>query len=193
MRQLILTTLLIFSAMLMAGAPLVVLGQDKAYRDAYVPCGNIDVKTFTREKDSKSGEIRVVEKTGPDGVVDNPCGFNDVIELARRLILGWIMGGVTIAALGFAYAGFLYITAMGSEEKISHAHSIFVKTFWGFVFMLSAWLIAKTMESVFLSDDMKAKSFLNSNRPSTVPAGGGTNPAGAGGGTNPGAGGGTNP
>ncbi len=100
-----------------------------------------------------------------DGKVDNPCGFNDVIEFARRAITGWIMAGATVAALGFAYAGFLYITAMGSQEKISHAHMIFVKTFWGFVFMLSAWLIAKTMEQVFLTPAMQQKSFLRTGPP----------------------------
>jgi len=98
--------------------------------EGYVPCGRLDANK--------------------DNIVDNPCGFSHVIELARRLIVGWIMAGVIIASLGFSYAGFLYITAMGSQEKISHAHSIFVKTFFGFVFMLSAWLIAKVFENEFL-------------------------------------------
>lgn len=105
-------------------------GNGNGQFDAYVPCGREDKNN--------------------DNIVDNPCGFSHVIELGRRLILGWIMAGVIVAALGFAYAGFLYITAMGSQEKISHAHSIFVKTFFGFVFMLSAWLIAKVFESEFL-------------------------------------------
>lgn len=175
MKRLILTTLLTFSVMLMAGSPVPAFA-DKAYDDAYVPCGNLDYAS----KDLKTGKMSGTRTAPvPDGVVDNPCGFNDVIELARRLIVGWIMGGVTIAALGFAYAGFLYITAMGSEEKISHAHMIFVKTFWGFVFMLSAWLIAKTMESVFLSDDMKAKSFLQTT-PAVTPGGTGVDSTGTG-------------
>ena len=84
--------------------------------------------------------------------MDNPCTFTDVIELAKRLMMGWIIAGVTFATMGFAYAGLLYITAMGSSEKISHAHMIFVKTFWGLVFMLSAWLISFAMVQVFLSD-----------------------------------------
>ena len=76
------------------------------------------------------------------------------------------MLGVTAAALGFAYAGFLYITAMGSEEKIHHAHSIFIKVVWGFVFMLSAWLIVKTLEDTFLTTEQRDKSFLEENVPS---------------------------
>ena len=116
------------------------------YEDSYVPCGTLDANK--------------------DGVVDNPCKFADIITLAKRLIAGWIGAGVLFAALGFSYAGFLYITAMGSEEKISHAHSIFTKTMWGFVFMLSAWLIAYTLESVFLRPSFIQKnSFLQAPKP----------------------------
>ena len=155
---------------------------ETTYEEAYVPCGTLDVQTRVETVDpttkavtaTMSGNIGAPE---PDGKVDNPCGFNDVITFARTAITGWIMAGATIAALGFAYAGFLYITAMGSQEKISHAHMIFVKTFWGFVFMLSAWLIAKTMENIFLSEELKQKSFLYTAPP---PSSGGNPPAGGG-------------
>lgn len=157
MKKVPLITFLLFSAILIMVSPLVAsatgvkYSETEEYKKALVPCGTDD-------------------ETG-DNMVDNPCGASDVIELGRRLINVWIMAGVTIASLGFAYAGLLYITAMGSQEKISHAHSIFVKTFWGFVFMLSAWLIVKTLEGVFLSDALKENSFLYV--PSeTKPAGG---------------------
>lgn len=150
--KVILITLSLLSAILMIlAAPIAVSAQnaippgEPTYEEAYVPCGTKDATN--------------------DGIVDNPCGFNDVIEFARRAITGWIMAGAIVAALGFAYAGYLYITAMGSEEKISHAHMIFVKTFWGFVFMLSAWLIAKTMESIFLTPGLQEKSFLHTAPP----------------------------
>lgn len=122
----------------------------KEYKEALVPCGTDDVVN------NDTGAA------GADGKVDvnNRCGFNHVIELAKRIITAWIMVGVTVAALGFAYAGFLYITAMGSDEKIKHAHSIFIKTFWGFVFMLSAWLIVKVFEDTFLTTTQKEKSYL---------------------------------
>jgi len=157
-------TFFAFTAILVAVSPAITfadehdnrLSETDAYKNAYVPCGIDDVNG--------------------DNIIDveNQCGASDVIELGRRLITGWIMAGVTFAALGFAYAGLLYITAMGSQEKISHAHSIFVKTFWGFVFMLSAWLIVKTLEGVFLSDDLKKDSFLYV--PSETTAAGGVTP-----------------
>jgi len=154
MKKVFLITFLSFTAILVTVSPAVTFAggtgsvgigttapsETQPYIDAFVPCGTDDVN-----KDNK---------------VENPCGAGDVIELGRRLITAWIMAGVTFAAIGFAYAGLLYITAMGSQEKISHAHSIFVKTFWGFVFMLSAWLIVKTLEGVFLSDVLNDKSFL---------------------------------
>lgn len=139
------------------------------YSEAYVPCGFKDeIGTHKVPKiDPATGNVmldkdkKVIEEVIPgDGIVDNPCQFTHIIELAKKLVTGWIIAGVIIATMGFAYAGLLYITAMGSTEKISHAHSIFVKTFWGFVFMLSAWLIAYTMESIFLSDTARCNSFL---------------------------------
>jgi len=144
MHRLFLTTLS-FLAILTVVSPTFVFAtapsQTPAYQASYVPCGTDDVKP-------------------KDGVVDNPCGFSDVIVLAKRLITGWIIGGVTFATMGFAYAGYLYITAMGSSEKISHAHSIFTKTIFGFIFMLSAWLIVYEFQNVFLTDKAKENSFL---------------------------------
>ncbi len=120
-----------------------------AYEKAIVPCGY----TVTETKSAGGGQV-----TTPR--IYNPCDFNDIIVLGTRLITGLIIIGVTIAAMGFAYAGYLYMTAMGSEEKIKHAHSIFYKVALGFVFMLSAWLIAKVLEDTFLTPAQQAKTFL---------------------------------
>lgn len=120
----------------------------------YVKCGDLDQVT----KDLKTGAVTA---NTPDGIVDNPCGFKDIITLTQGFIMGWIIFGVASAAACFAYAGYLYITAMGSEEKIRHAHSIFMKVVWGFVFMLSAWLIVATLEAAFLRPEFRDNfSFL---------------------------------
>ena len=141
-----LLTAVFFAAIFALTAPFVVLaenydeGKESTNESAYVPCGT--------------------EDADDNDIVDNPCGFGDVVELSKRLIMGWIIAGVTFATMGFAYAGYLYITAMGSEEKISHAHSIFTKTTFGFVFMLSAWLIVYTIEKIFLRPHALENSFL---------------------------------
>ncbi|MEK7208010.1 MAG: hypothetical protein AAB699_00500 [Patescibacteria group bacterium] len=120
-----------------------------AYEQAVVPCGY----TVTETKSVDGGQVTTQR-------IYNPCDFNDIIVLGARLITGWIVIGVTIATMGFAYAGYLYMTAMGSEEKIKHAHSIFYKVALGFVFMLSAWLIAKVLEQTFLTPEQQAQTFL---------------------------------
>ena len=94
------------------------------------------------------------------GEITNPCGFGYVIKITQNIIKSWIGVGVIVATMGFAYAGFLYITAAGSEEKIKHAHSIFVKILVGFTLMLGAWLIAKGFEDALLNPAAKARSFL---------------------------------
>ncbi len=166
-------TTLSFLAILTVASPAIVLAQTPptppsetpAYKASYVPCGTDDIadakgNVVQREVTQPDGTKKIVYG---DGVVDNPCGFSDIIAMAKRLITGWIVAGVTFATMGFAYAGYLYITAMGSAEKISHAHSIFTKTILGFVFMLSAWLIAYTMQNIFLTDKAKENSFLQPN------------------------------
>jgi hypothetical protein len=156
------------------------------YSEANVPCGTIDEqkRVLKLGSDGKpelvdgnpvyemiNAQQTITRADGTtylilgDGVVDNPCQFTHIIVLANKIITGLIIGGVVIATLGFAYAGFLYITAMGASEKISHAHSIFTKTVWGFVFMLSAWLIVYTMEQIFLTDEAKSRSFLQERAP----------------------------
>ena len=53
------------------------------------------------------------------------------------------MIGGSIAALVFAYAGFLILTAGGNESKMEKGRGMFMPVVWGFVWMLSAWLIVK--------------------------------------------------
>lgn len=107
------------------------------YFQSVVPCG------YTVTELNPNGTVRSQD-------ILNPCDFDDFIKITHNILMGWIMVGATIATMGFAYAGYLYITAMGSEEKIGHAHSIFYKTVLGFAFMLGAWLVAYTFERTFL-------------------------------------------
>ena len=126
----------------------------KSYQSAYVPCGYTVI--------APAGGAVVNGKTykAGDKYIYKPCGFPDVLEFARRAIVGSIGVGALFAAIGFAYAGLLYITAAGSQEKISHAHSIFVKVAAGLAIMLGAWLIAKTLEIAFLTEPALERSFL---------------------------------
>ncbi len=75
-----------------------------------------------------------------------PCNFNALMELINRVIK-FILFDLTIplAAIIFAYAGFILLTGGSSEEKRSKAKSIFGNVFFGLVIALAAWLIVETV------------------------------------------------
>ena len=73
------------------------------------------------------------------------CNFNGLVQLASNIIDFIIYMSVSVSAIMFAYAGFLYITAQGETGKISTAHSIFKNVGLGLVFVLGAWLIVKAV------------------------------------------------
>ena len=68
-----------------------------------------------------------------------PCNFQGLMKQAQFLINTMVVLGVFGAMIGFAYAGFLYIT--GTQENLKKAHAIFPKVFWGFIIMLTAWFM----------------------------------------------------
>lgn len=110
-----------------------------------VPCGVTDL--------NGDGMIKDV------GNVVEECHFSDFIVLISKLTNFLIILGTSIAALAFAYAGFLMFTASGEMGKVEEAKSIFGKVMVGFLFMLSAWLIVHAIEAAFL-DTTKFKSLL---------------------------------
>lgn len=78
------------------------------------------------------------------------CTFNDFVRLAQNLINYLIFISIPLTAIAFSYAGFLMVTAAGSEEKIKQGKAIFGKVLMGFIFILSAWLIVYTITSALL-------------------------------------------
>lgn len=92
------------------------------------------------------------------GATSNPCNFNKLIELAKGIIDFLVLASIPLATISFMYAGFLYLTAGGDTSKVKQAHSIFWKVLWGFIIILSAWLIVDLILKAFLTDDY---SFLN--------------------------------
>jgi putative copper export protein len=95
-------------------------------------------------------------------VCDGPdCNFAKFMEFLRSLITFLIYLSIPLAAVSFAYAGFLLISSGGSEEKKNKAKSVFTKTAIGFIFILAAWLIVYAITSVLLKDD----ELLNLVRP----------------------------
>jgi hypothetical protein len=77
------------------------------------------------------------------------CGFVHLIELVNNIV-GFILFrlAVPIAAIMFAYAGFLLLFSGGEQAKRTKAKNIFVNVGLGLAFALAAWLIVKTIFSV---------------------------------------------
>jgi len=86
------------------------------------------------------GDSLVPACTGTGG----QCQWDDLLTLVNNVItfaLKYMV--VPIAAIMFAYAGFLMVTSAGSTESRSKAKSIAFSTVLGLVLALAAWLIVK--------------------------------------------------
>jgi hypothetical protein len=79
------------------------------------------------------------------------CDFNDLITLAQNVINFLIFKIASpLAAVMFAYAGFLYVTNRGNEGQVKQAHDIFWFVFWGLVVALAAWIMVNFVLTFFL-------------------------------------------
>lgn len=71
------------------------------------------------------------------------CDFNMLIKLVQNIINFLVYMAAPVAAVAFAWAGVLYLTAAGDEKRIGQAHTIFTDVLIGLGIVLSAWLIVK--------------------------------------------------
>lgn len=78
------------------------------------------------------------------------CGFNDLMTLVNNII-NFILFymAIPIAAVMFAYAGFLLVTAGGEAAHArTEAKNIFTNAMIGLVLAAGCWLIIKTLLSI---------------------------------------------
>ena len=110
--------------------PGVALAQTKK-PSGLIPCGNVVEKGMVVEAER--------------------CTFNDLIILAQNVINFLIFKvAAPIAAVMFAYAGFLWLTNGGNESKITQAREVFWMVFWGLVIALAAWLTINMIVTFFV-------------------------------------------
>ncbi len=77
------------------------------------------------------------------------CGFGDFLKMINNLITFiFKFLALPIAAIMFAYAGFVMVTSAGSSEARSKAKNIFSDALIGLVLAAAAWLIIKTLLSI---------------------------------------------
>ena len=86
--------------------------------------------------------------SGPD------CNFCNLMQLGENIKNFLILNlGAPAAALMFAYAGFLYMS--GNPGNIGKAKGIFINVLYGFVIMLSAYLVVDVVLTSLANDDVK--------------------------------------
>ncbi|MCA9352712.1 hypothetical protein KC901_00850 [Patescibacteria group bacterium] len=73
------------------------------------------------------------------------CGFTDAIRLITRVVEYIFILVIPIAAIVFAYAGFLYLTSGGDPGKRSAARRAMTNVVIGIVIVMAAWLVVRTI------------------------------------------------
>jgi hypothetical protein len=92
-----------------------------------------------------AGIVPACTGTGAGGTVK--CDFAYLVKLVKS-VLDYILAiTAPIAAIMFAYAGFLYMTSQGDPGKRTKANQIFTNVGIGIFFVVGAWLLAKAVLS----------------------------------------------
>jgi hypothetical protein len=80
----------------------------------------------------------------------NPCDFNSLMDLVNTVINFILFKMVVpIAAIMFAYAGYLLVTAGGETAGArTKAKSIFTNAIVGLIIAVAAWLIVSTILAI---------------------------------------------
>ncbi len=81
---------------------------------------------------------------------DGQCQFNAIVALIKRIINFIFYVSVPLAALLFAYAGFLFLTAGPNQGQAEKAKGVFTNVAVGFGIILAAWLIVYTVSSALI-------------------------------------------
>ncbi len=82
------------------------------------------------------------------------CTVCDLQKLAANVVNTLIILGTMVATLLFVYAGILYVFSPANPGNIGKANGIFKSTLFGFVIILSAWLIVDIVMKSLYSGEM---------------------------------------
>jgi hypothetical protein len=89
----------------------------------------------------------------PDNELCPPTVARDIPSLLKALVDILIKIGIPLAALAIIYAGFLFVTAGGSEEKVKKAKKTFMYTIIGTAILLGAWVIISAISDTLIEID----------------------------------------
>jgi len=89
-----------------------------------------------------SGSRALGEPAQPGG----GCDFTDVIALIKNIVKFLVFSlAVPLAAISFAIAGVMILTAGGNTGQVEKAKEIFWNVLWGLIVALSAWLVVNAI------------------------------------------------
>jgi len=118
--------------------PVISFGQETDEGGGLVPCGNAKTPLVDNGDGTQSG-----------GDIVNPCGINDLFKMINTIVNFMLFVlALPLAAIMFAYAGFLFMFSGVMPEQRSKAKGIFWNVFFGLVIAAAAWLIINTILSI---------------------------------------------
>jgi Type IV secretion system pilin len=92
---------------------------------------------------SNSGTPGIEISTG----ITNPLpGIEDIPSLIATILNFVLVVGVPIVTLAIIYAGFLFVTAQGNEEKLTTAKTTLLYTIIGAALLLGSFVIAQAIK-----------------------------------------------
>lgn len=80
------------------------------------------------------------------GVFDNPLGYNTIDSFLRAVLNAVVTIAFPIIVLFLVYAGFLFVSAQGDQEKLKTAKKIFLWTIVGALLILGAEALSIAIE-----------------------------------------------
>lgn len=86
-------------------------------------------------------------QTGNLPGIDNPLKFENLIDFLTAALTIVRNIGFVVAVIMIVYSGFLFVTARGSETKLSDAKRAFVWTLVGLGVLLGAWIFALAIKN----------------------------------------------
>lgn len=105
--------------------------------------------TSTQPNQPAGGPGQPNPSAGGGGVsIPNPIGAGTFQELVERIARYLFEIGIPIAVIMILYAAFLYMTAGGSEEKISKAHKALTYAIVGLAILFLAWGITSLVKEL---------------------------------------------
>jgi hypothetical protein len=82
------------------------------------------------------------------------CDFQDFLTMIRNIIRAIIILSIPATMIVLTWIGVVLLTAQGDVGKITRSKIMAKKVIWGFIIVLSAWLV---VEAIFVS--LTGKSF----------------------------------